>query len=249
MRRSSSDTISKMFGRRIDVRHGAKLLACCPAAPQSSWEPGAGHGRLKCDAIAGNVAVPGTRGTDMCVRSVMPLRAIRSPGNQRPDMCVRSVMQSRAMRTSAMRGAAALIASAVIAVGCGGGGSLPPVEEPVGASDESEQPVPARAGVTRPGRQRSPSGRSRAMPPDPAAEIGQEPPLAGLYDDGFSRRAAMTAPGGRHPGDRATVRRTSTELDATDGRTVRACPTGTCSATFVRLPRASRALRLRTPET
>ena len=149
-------------------------------------------------------------------------------------MCVWSVMQSRAMRTSAMRGAAALIASAVIAVGCSGGDSLPPVEEPVGASDESEQPVPAQQGDEA-GPSAQPERSEPGEPSDPAAEIGQEPPLAGLYTTDFEA-GAMTA---------LAIGILEIEppcvylywLDDTDGRTTR-MPDGNLQRYLVRLPRA-----------
>ena len=133
-----------------------------------------------------------------------------------------------------MRGAAALIASAVIAVGCSGGDSLPPVEEPVGASGESEQPVPAQQGDEA-GPSARPERSEPGEPSEQSEEISREPPLAGLYVTDFETVAMTALAVGILDIEPPCVYLYG--LDDADGRTTR-MPDGNLQRYLVRLPRA-----------
>ena len=118
-------------------------------------------------------------------------------------------MALRAMRAGVIRGGVALVAAAVLASGCSGSGGPTSAVEPVEPSDESDQT-------------------------DPAAEVSQEPPLAGLYvwdseagsDDAVAFGVLVVEPPCVY----------INEIDPA-GQTVR-MPDGKLLRTFVRLPQA-----------
>ena len=131
----------------------------------------------------------------------------------------------QAISAGVKRGGAALIAVVVLAAGCSGGDGPPPVEEQAQPLGDPQQHVSAEPDAIGPAAEEK---------TDPAAEVSQELPLAGLYVWDSEAGSADAQAFGILEIEPPCVY--INEIDAS-GESIR-MPDGKLNRTFVRLPRS-----------